>query len=60
MGRQGGARARIRPAGVTYYADPHLKQPGEINHHHGGRGVHFLDPAGDGTEVITRDGGNQA
>jgi extradiol dioxygenase family protein len=45
---------RIQQAGITYYADPHLKQPGEINHHHGGRGLYFLDPAGHGMEIITR------
>ncbi|MFI7005146.1 VOC family protein [Streptomyces sp. NPDC050145] len=45
---------RIREAGITYYADPHLRQPGEINHNDGGRGVYFLDPAGHGMEVITR------
>ncbi|AEV85368.1 glyoxalase [Actinoplanes sp. SE50] len=45
---------RIREAGVTYYADPHLKQPGEINHHHGGRGLYFKDPAGHGMEIITQ------
>lgn len=48
------AFARIRAAGLTYYADPHMKQPGEINHNHGGRGVYFLDPAGHGMEIITR------
>jgi extradiol dioxygenase family protein len=45
---------RIQQAGITYYADPHMKQPGEINHHHGGRGLYFLDPAGHGMEIITR------
>lgn len=48
------AFARIQRAGVTYYADPHLKQPGEINHHHGGRGLYFMDPTGHGMEIITR------
>lgn len=46
--------ARIRQAGLTYYADPHRKQPGEINHNDGGRGLYFLDPAGHGMEIITR------
>src|SRR5262245_35714924 len=32
------AFARIRKAGLTYWADPHKGQPGEINHHWGGRG----------------------
>ncbi|WP_457031895.1 VOC family protein [Kitasatospora sp. P5_F3] len=45
---------RIKEAGITYYADPHFKQPGEINHNDGGRGVYFLDPAGHGMEIITR------
>ena len=37
-----GSRARAS----TYFADPQMKQPGEINHNHGGRGVYFLDPGG--------------
>ncbi|MFG1807600.1 VOC family protein [Streptomyces sp. NPDC049040] len=44
---------RIQQAGITYYADPYMKQPGEINHHHGGRGLYFQDPAGHGMEIIT-------
>ncbi|MFI8100898.1 VOC family protein [Streptomyces sp. NPDC086023] len=48
------AFARIREREITYYADPFLKQPGEINHHHGGRGLYFRDPAGHGMEIITR------
>jgi catechol 2,3-dioxygenase-like lactoylglutathione lyase family enzyme len=48
------AFARLQQAGVTYYADPHLRQPGEINHHHGGRGLYFKDPAGHGMEIITQ------
>jgi hypothetical protein len=31
-----------------------MKRVGEINHHHGGRGLYFLDPAGHGMEIITR------
>ncbi|MBY8885260.1 VOC family protein [Streptomyces sp. PTM05] len=53
------AFARITDAGITYYADPHLKQPGEINHHHGGRGLYFLDPAGHGMEILTRPYGSE-
>jgi extradiol dioxygenase family protein len=45
---------RITQTGITYYADPALKRPGQINHNHGGRGVYFLDPTGHGMEVITR------
>ncbi|WP_406099068.1 VOC family protein [Streptomyces sp. NBC_01013] len=52
------ALQRIQAAGITYYADPHLKQPGEINLHHGGRGLYFMDPAGHGMEIITRPYGS--
>lgn len=45
--------ARIEAGGVDHWADPHGKQPGEINHHDGGRGVYFPDPSGHGLEVIT-------
>ncbi|MEV8531272.1 VOC family protein [Streptomyces sp. NPDC051211] len=45
---------RLKARGITYYADPRLKQAGEINHHHGGRGLYFLDPSGHGMEIITR------
>ncbi|GAA1938812.1 hypothetical protein GCM10009738_09880 [Kitasatospora viridis] len=51
------AFARIREAGLTFYADPHFKLPGEINHH-GGRGVYFLDLAGHGLEILTRPYGS--
>jgi catechol 2,3-dioxygenase-like lactoylglutathione lyase family enzyme len=52
------AFARIQQAGITYYADPHRKQPGEINRNHGGRGVYFMDPSGHGMEIITRPYGS--
>jgi catechol 2,3-dioxygenase-like lactoylglutathione lyase family enzyme len=48
------AFARIRENGVKYYADPHHQQPGEINHHWGGRGVYFDDPNGHNMEIITK------
>lgn len=32
----------------------HVGPAGEINHNHGGRGVYFLDPGGNGMEVITQ------
>ncbi|MFJ9174701.1 VOC family protein [Streptomyces sp. NPDC102360] len=56
-----GVFRRIKDAGLTYYADPHRAQPGEINHNDGGRGVYFMDPAHHGMEVITRPygGGDQ-
>ncbi|MER7853444.1 VOC family protein [Streptomyces griseobrunneus] len=48
------AFARIKELGIAYYADPHLRHPGEINHNDGGRGVYFPDPSGHGMELITR------
>lgn len=48
------AYQRLRDDGIEHWADPHRKQPGEINHEHGGRGVCFFDPAGHGIELITR------
>ncbi|MFI8182121.1 VOC family protein [Actinacidiphila glaucinigra] len=53
-----GILGRIQEAGLTYWADPHGKRPGEINHNDGGRGVYFMDPAGHGMEVITRPYGS--
>ncbi|MFF3838144.1 VOC family protein [Streptomyces sp. NPDC001930] len=47
------AYTRIRERGVEHYADPHRKQPGTINHHDGGHGVYFVDPAGHFMELIT-------
>ncbi|MGW7197809.1 VOC family protein [Streptomyces chryseus] len=51
---------RVQDAGLTYYADPHGKQPGEINRNDGGRGVYFMDPSGHGLEAITRPYGSGA
>lgn len=45
---------RIRAAVDQTWADPARTQPGEINHHFGGRGVYFADPDGHLFEVITR------
>lgn len=49
---------RIRERRLEYWADPFRKQPGEINHHYGGRGVYFNDPDGHLLEVITRPYGS--
>ncbi|MBT2524242.1 VOC family protein [Streptomyces sp. ISL-99] len=49
---------RVQDAGITYYADPHGKQPGEINRNDGGRGMYFMDPSGHGLEAITRPYGS--
>ena len=35
---------RVRNRNLACWADPGRKQPGEINHHDGGRGVYFEDP----------------
>ncbi|WP_328302724.1 VOC family protein [Streptomyces sp. NBC_00435] len=48
------AFAKIQRAKITYFADPHGRHPGEINHNDGGRGVYFQDPSGHGMELITR------
>ncbi len=46
--------ARIRGAGVTYYAGPRHQRPGEIGQLRGGRSVYFDDPDGHHIEIITR------
>jgi len=45
---------RIRARGLAYWADPHGELPQQINHHDGGRGVYWQDPAGHFYEIITR------
>lgn len=49
---------RIRPRGLSYWADPGQSQVGEVNHHDGGRGVYFEDPSGHLLEIITRPYGS--
>ena len=49
---------RIKDRGLPYWADPHGTKPGEINHHDGGRGVYWRDPAGHYLEIITRPYGS--
>jgi catechol 2,3-dioxygenase-like lactoylglutathione lyase family enzyme len=49
---------RIRARGLDYWADPFKQQPGEINHHAGGRGFYFDDPDGHLLEVLTRPYGS--
>jgi catechol 2,3-dioxygenase-like lactoylglutathione lyase family enzyme len=49
---------RIRARGLPYWADPYHRQPGEINHGDGGRGVYWDDPDGHRLEIITRSYGN--
>ncbi len=49
---------RIVDDDVDHWADPGRSQPGEINHHDGGRGVYFTSPAGHLLEIITRPYGS--
>ena len=50
--------ARIRQRGLSYWADPFHRQPGEINQWDDGRGVYFEDPNGHLLEIITRSYGS--
>ncbi|MDH6217285.1 VOC family protein [Streptomyces pseudovenezuelae] len=50
--------ARVREAGLTYWADPFHHRPGEINHNDGGRGSYFDDPNGHSLEILTRPYGS--
>ena len=52
--------AQIARKGLTWWADPARSQPGEINHHFGGRGVYFEDPNGHLLELITKPYGSEA
>lgn len=49
---------RIRERKLPYWADPAQSQPGQINHHDGGRGLYFEDPNGHLLEIITRPYGS--
>jgi catechol 2,3-dioxygenase-like lactoylglutathione lyase family enzyme len=49
---------RIRERGLTYWADPMKKRPGEFNTNDGGRGVYWEDPNGHFLEIITRPYGS--
>ncbi|MBL7500080.1 VOC family protein [Frankia sp. CNm7] len=44
---------RIRARGLTHWADPFHTQPGQINHHDGGRGVYWEAPDRHSLEIIT-------
>ncbi|MFI9174176.1 VOC family protein [Streptomyces lincolnensis] len=50
--------ARVRAAGLTYWADPGHRRPGEINRNDGGRGAYFDDPDGHSLEILTRPYGS--
>ena len=49
------AHARIREAGVTYYADPMDSRPGEIYRDGDVRGLYFRDPSGHNMEILTKN-----
>ncbi|HEX7250310.1 MAG TPA: VOC family protein [Burkholderiales bacterium] len=44
---------RVKARGLDYWADPGMRQKGQINRHYGGRGVYFQDPSGHLLEIIT-------
>ena len=47
------AFGRIRDAGITYYADPACRQPGEVYaSKNGNRGTYFRDPNGHLMEIL--------
>lgn len=48
------AHARIRAAGITYYADPLHSRAGEIYRDGAKRGLYFRDPSGHNMEILTR------
>ncbi|MER5912510.1 VOC family protein [Streptomyces sp. NPDC001982] len=50
--------ARVREAGLMFWADPTHHRAGEINRNDGGRGVYFDDPDGHNLEILTRPYGS--
>jgi len=46
--------ARVKAAGLTWWADPARTQPGAINTYGGGRGFYFEDPDGHLLELLTK------
>lgn len=53
-----GVLGRIRERGLTYWADPFGRRPGEINRWDDGRGLYFKDPNGHLLEILTRPYGS--
>jgi catechol 2,3-dioxygenase-like lactoylglutathione lyase family enzyme len=49
---------RLSDRGIAYWADPGLRQSGQINRADGGRGVYFKDPDNHLLEIITRPYGS--
>jgi catechol 2,3-dioxygenase-like lactoylglutathione lyase family enzyme len=50
---------RIKARGLTYWADPFHRQPGQINRNDGGRGLYWNDPNGHYLEILTRPYGSR-
>lgn len=50
---------RIKQRELTYWADPYHQRRGQINTHHGGRGLYWDDPNGHILEIITRPYGSR-
>lgn len=44
---------RIRERGLDWWADPFGKEPGQVNHDDGGRGLYWDAPDGHRLEIIT-------
>jgi catechol 2,3-dioxygenase-like lactoylglutathione lyase family enzyme len=51
---------RVKARGLTWWADPFKRRPGEINTNEGMRRVYFDDPSGHFLEILTRPGGAAA
>jgi catechol 2,3-dioxygenase-like lactoylglutathione lyase family enzyme len=49
---------RIKARGLSYWADPFRRSPGQINRWDDGRGVYLDDPNGHLLEIITRSYGS--
>ncbi len=49
---------RVKGTATEFYADPGLRNPGEINTRDGGRGFYFRDPSGHHMEILTRPYGS--
>ena len=51
---------RLKEQGRQWWADPYKRQPGQINHEDGGRGLYWQGPDGHWLEIITRPYGSGA
>lgn len=49
---------RISQRGIEYWADPGLRERGEVSRADGGRGIYFKDPDDHLLEIITRPYGS--